>query len=151
MRQLLENHTPLFFDLWELQRRGQNPAPVPGPPNWCTCGKCREMPTVEERVCCTGTPGHCLSFRPEIAIVVLDPLVLGVARAYRNELLGGGRQIEPNNANRHAAYRQFVLRRYGRLGNRNRRAIPSCVVCRIRDTFPDPFGIYVGYIPGRLV
>lgn len=93
---------------------------------------------------------HSLSFQ-EIATVVLDPLVLGVARAYRNDMLGGGRQIEPNKANRHAAYRQFVLWHYGRLGNRNRRAIPSCVVCRIRDTFPDPFGIYVGYIPGRLV
>lgn len=87
----------------------------------------------------------------EIDTVVIDPLVLGVARELRRAICGGNRGEEPNKANRHAAYRQFVLWHYGRLGNRNRRAVPSCVVWRIRSTFPDPHDNYVGYIPGRLL
>ncbi len=60
---------------------------------------------------------------------------------------------EPGNgarSMRHAAYRQFVLWRHGRLGNNIRRVIPSCVVWRIRDRFPSPDNLYTGYQVSRL-
>ncbi|XP_071846719.1 uncharacterized protein [Apostichopus japonicus] len=148
--QLMNSYPALFFDIWERQQHPQRMT-IPDSPGWCTCERCREMPTVEERVCCLGTGDNCLSLRPEIDTVVIDPLVLGVARELRRAICGGNRGEEPNKANRHAAYRQFVLWHYGRLGNRNRRAVPSCVVWRIRSTFPDPHDNYVGYIPGRLL
>lgn len=51
---------------------------------------------------------------------------------------------------RHAAYRQFVLWRHGRLGTNIRRVIPSCVVSRIRDRFPNANGVYTGFQVSRL-
>ena len=44
-----------------------NPAPNPGPqgvPSWCSCHKCRNMPTAEEMVCCGHTPDACTSCLP---------------------------------------------------------------------------------------
>ena len=46
---------------------------------------------------------------------------------------------------RKAAYRQFALWRYGKLGRGNGRVIPSCAVLKIRDTYPAPHGRYMGF------
>jgi len=73
-----------------------------------------------------------------------------VARMMRREILVFGEEPALVNANRHAAYRQFVLWRHGMLGAGIRRVIPSCSVWKIRDKFPDPFGQYTGYKPARL-
>ena len=46
---------------------------------------------------------------------------------------------------RKAAYRQYTLWKYGKLGRGNRRILPSCVVTMIRHTYPAPDGRYMGY------
>eukprot|EP00795_Rhopilema_esculentum_P015960 gene15960-7292_t len=46
---------------------------------------------------------------------------------------------------RKAAYRQFTLWKYGRLGRDNRRILPSCVVKIIREAYPSPDGQYMGF------
>ncbi|KAL3889936.1 hypothetical protein ACJMK2_002252 [Sinanodonta woodiana] len=42
-------------------------------------------------------------------------------------------------------YRQFVSWIWHHLGKGNRRILPSCMVSKIRDTFPDPLSYYVGF------
>ena len=46
---------------------------------------------------------------------------------------------------RKAAYRQFALWTYGKLGRGNRRVIPSRAVLKIRETYPAPSGRYMGF------
>ena len=55
------------------------------------------------------------------------------------------REDTSSRAFRKAAYRQFILSRYGYLGKGNRRVCPSCVVLKIRQRYPSVTGVYMGY------
>ena len=44
-----------------------------------------------------------------------------------------------------AAYRQYTLWKYGKLGRGNRKILPSCVVIMIRQAYPAPDGNYMGF------
>ena len=46
---------------------------------------------------------------------------------------------------RYAAYRQFSWFNYTKLGRPVRRVIPTCVVTKIREEFPEPSGVYVNF------
>ena len=82
-------------------------------------------------------------------LYILDANVLFLANQHRADILASDNPGD-NRSLRHAAYRQYVLWQHGRLGQGVRRVIPSCVVRRIRNTFPDPLGQYTGFIPSRL-
>lgn len=128
--------------------------PDPGPPieeipDWCKCQNCRPMPTAEENKCCTRTVRLCITTNPLFTQLVLDANVLDLAMRYREDVLV--LDHPRNNLNfRHAAYRQHVLWQHGRLGQGNRRVIPSCCVLAIRLRYPSPNGIYTGFRPARL-
>ncbi|XP_052085223.1 P2X purinoceptor 7-like [Mytilus californianus] len=134
----------------QTEIQGYHPRPESNAPSWCVCTKCREMPTEEEKKCCRQTPQNCTSTLPDFDLVVLDPLVLVIARRYRQDVLAAGEDDDYNKSNRHAAYRQYILWVHGHLGAGNRRVIPSCCVWKIRDKYPDSFGNYRGFIGGRL-
>ena len=55
------------------------------------------------------------------------------------------REDTSSTAFRKAAYRQFILSRYGYLGKGNRRVCPSCVVLKKRQRYPSVTGVYMGY------
>ena len=124
----------------------QAPKPPSGPaPSWCTCGRCREMPNPEERVCCGQLP--CDSTSGDVAVCCLNTAVLRTA-ANRHASHKFRFQGDHSTASyRHLAYTQYVLLMYGHLGRGNRVVCPSCVVWLIRDTFPSPDGTYKGYRP----
>ena len=76
-------------------------------------------------------------------MVVLDSAVLPIARNFRNDVYTLPQEEEEeadeNKAMRHAAYRQFVLWQFGKLGKGDRRVIPSCCIWNIRDKYRDSF------------
>lgn len=127
------------------------PEPTLNNPSWCVCGNCREMGSAEERECCKQLPAMCKSEAPGFDITILDRDVLRLAMLHRNDLIAeenlgpNATPAEINRAYRHAGYRQFILSKYGRLGQGVRRVIPSCCVWKIRDTFPDPNNQYKGW------
>ncbi|KAG0444970.1 hypothetical protein HPB47_008543 [Ixodes persulcatus] len=114
-----------------------------GNTDWCQCGCCAQMPTADECVCCREYPAAasrqpgCLTSNPDFETVCLNPGVLEVAylmmRHYRQDGMG----TTAHERNRYAAYRQCVLWLWRRLGQHNRRPLPSCVVKAIRGRFPD--------------
>ena len=73
--------------------------------------------------------------------MVLDSAVLPIARNFRNDVyaLPQEEEAEENKAMRHAAYRQFVLWQFGKLGKGDRRVIPSCCIWNIRHKYRDSF------------
>ena len=98
--------------------------------------------------CVWGFKYLCL-FQHEMEIVCLEPMVLLINRQYWAEIFAQ----EPGNgarSMRHAAYRQFVLWRHGRLGHNIRCVIPSCVVWLIGDRFASPDSLHTGYQVSRL-
>ena len=53
--ELMESHPSLVFHVLEPAARqpvGYHPPEGGNSPDWCVCGRCREMPTDMEKVCC---------------------------------------------------------------------------------------------------
>ena len=86
----------------------------------------------------------------DLYTIVLDELVLEVAMRYRNDVLAEPVENDYNKARRHAAHRQYVMWKHGRLGAGNRKVIPSCFVLKIRNKYPEPSGRYLVYLEGLL-
>lgn len=137
----------------DLPGPGYHPPPHAEAPDWCVCRHCREMPTAAERVCCGNDPAHCTSTLPQMDRVILDPMVIEIQNRYRNDILAENdiQYEDPNSPYRHGAYRQYILWIYGYLGQGDRRVIPSCVVWRIRDRFPNRYHQYTGFKPSRFM
>lgn len=93
-------------------------------PSWCKCGVCQLMPTNEENKCCGKI--RCLTSYATFRDICIDREVLNMAIRSRCDI----RVEEPDystNSFRKAAYRQFIIWRYKKLGKGNRKVCPSCV------------------------
>ena len=127
-----------------LLRPPQVPPPVPDSSemDWCVCGKCKRMPTNKENECCKLLP--CASTSEDFQIICLHYSVLTLAIHNCEDVYADG--VPYSQARyRKAAYRQYVLNKYGHLGSGNRRIIPSCIVWCIRNKYPDEHGHYSGF------
>lgn len=112
-------------------------------PRWCICGLCREMPDERQRICCqNATQNHEHPFF-EHHILLEATLEL----AMRNNADHLYYPFDPSNPACwcFTAYRQYCLWVWGKLGKSNRKVIPSCVVWKIRNRFPDPKNVYTGF------
>ena len=79
-------------------------------------------------------------------MLCLEKVILDNVLTSLHETRGDFVESKPSNKSfRFAAYKQFIWFVYKRLGRGNRRVIPSCVVWKIRETFPEEDGFYVPY------
>lgn len=121
----------------------QHPRPPSEPtPNWCKCQQCQPMAQEVENRCCGYR--NCITNKRWFQKLCLDPEVLELCIRNRADI----RNDHENNSTssfRKAAYRQFILEKYGRLGKGNRKVAASCVVLRVRRQYPSPTGIYMGF------
>ena len=82
------------------------------------------------------------NFRQLCVVKVILPNVLNWLLETRGDFL----QTTPSNKSyRFAAYKQIIWFVYKILGKGNRWVISSCVVWKIRETFPEEDGLYIPY------
>lgn len=154
LMRVLDRDPAVIFDILSHSApSGTSATLTENQPTWCRCSRCREMPTDLEKKCCQQAPENCISISPYVEVYIIEKGVLRLARRLWNEFRAI--QDEPDVGEdhrqfRHAAYRQYVAWRHGSLGAGRRVVIPSCVVWRIRDTFPDQTNTYTGFLPTRL-
>ncbi len=111
-------------------------------PDWFRCAKCQEMPREIENKCCGKK--NCITDRRKFGKFCLDPENLEMAILSITDLRNDQRD-NSTRAFRKAAYRQYVLWQHGYLGKGNRKVVPSCCVLAIRDKYPSPTGVYMGF------
>lgn len=129
-----------------LQEKNAPPPPPPSPgdtsPEWCKCNVCRPMPNEIENVCCKRVA--CITRFQAFNNICLDRDILEVCIKARCDIPADDFNFSMESF-RKAAYRQFVLWRFGKLGRGNRRVVPSCAVLSIRRMYPSADGQYMGY------
>jgi hypothetical protein len=98
----------------------------------------REDDNSESIVCvvCGGTPCDW--------IVSGDEIISEVELMYNKDPQKGKGNIE-NRCIRKSAYRYYIYLKHGLLGKGNQIQIPSCVLDRIREKWPESDGNYMGY------
>ena len=121
------------------------PTPSPGSPlvDCCTCGLCRPMPQVMANKCCKAS--KCITATSHFANLCLDPDVLEMCIRNTGDIRND-REDASTCAFRKAAYRRFILAKYGCLGKGNRCVCPSCVVLKISKRYPSVTAVYMGYL-----
>jgi len=123
--------------------------------NWCNCFGCKEMETEKECLCCKELEElkafgefECFAKHEAFEGACMNRWSLWTALSSLH-----GRECAwlppfdnvPNRSYRYAAYRSFTWLIYTKLGRYRRRIIPSCIVVKIRDQFPDDDGNYKGF------
>ena len=104
-----------------------------------TADKCREplkTYVVKKR--------DCVTLAQRFYKLCLDPDILQLCILNRADI----RNDPADNSTRQfrkAAYRQFILDKYGYLGRGNRKVVPSCVVWKVHSRYPSPTGVYMGF------
>uniref|UniRef100_A0A8W8M7A3 P2X purinoreceptor 7 intracellular domain-containing protein n=1 Tax=Magallana gigas TaxID=29159 RepID=A0A8W8M7A3_MAGGI len=62
-----KKHPSLFMQIIDSHHAphgGFHPQPTDQTPSWCSCLRCRDMPTQAERICCGRPPNQCQSQLP---------------------------------------------------------------------------------------
>lgn len=116
--------------------------PDPRGLGWCICRKCQAMPLSVENVCCWQVP--CVTTTEMFDNNVLNTDVLSIAIVSGSDILASTPDYS-RASYRKAAYRQWTMWQHGYLGRGNRRVVPSCVVWAVRNKYPAPDGIYLGF------
>ncbi|XP_050399978.2 P2X purinoceptor 7-like [Patella vulgata] len=121
---------------------------------WCSCGHCLQMQVPRDRKCCKDClqcvekmgQRSCICQHEGFLAKCLNPHVLEVSFYEYIEQQGPVGDDEPiHEVYRYIAYRRFTRWIWHILGKKNRKVIPSCVVNKIRETFPSSSETYTGF------
>ena len=85
-------------------------------PDWCVCGRRHPMPQEVENKCCKLK--KCITLSARFSKLCLDPDVVELCIKNTGDIRND-REDNSTRAFRKAAYRQFILARYGHLGKGN--------------------------------
>ena len=95
--------------------------------------------------CCSCN--HC----PCVNVLYWSTLILKLENEWHSDIEGNlvtvDNKIVSNKAKRYFLYKQYILERYGVLGRGKQIKLPLCIESKIKETYPDPTGEYVGFIP----
>ena len=111
-------------------------------PPWSQCHICRPMESEQENVCCKKRT--CITSYTSFSNICLDREILEVCIKAIYDIRAEEYNFTMESFGK-AAYRQYALWTYGKLGRGNRRVIPACVVRMIRAAYPAPDGRYMGF------
>ena len=120
----------------------EQPSPSREQPHWCQCHIGRPMDSEQENLCCQKPT--CITSYTSFCNICLDCEILEVCIKATCDI-----RVEEFNFTmesfRKAAYRQYALWAYGKLGQGNRQVIAAWVVRMIRAAYPAPDGRYIGF------
>lgn len=119
----------------------EEPVPSTDLPS-CQCQVCVPMETGEENVC--RKKRQCITSYRTFNNICLDRDILEVCIKARSDIRADEFNFSMESF-RKAAYCQFALWKYGKLGRGNRRVLPACAVRMIRQAYPSPDGRYMGF------
>ncbi len=121
---------------------------------WYSCENCIEMENYFECECCRGNAKQiigkrfgverCISRTEAFRDVCLNINVLEAAIGAWRTFTDDPMEIN-NRSYRFIAYRQYISWIFGWLGKDVRKVIPSCVVQKIRTTFPAEDCVYIPF------
>jgi len=99
-------------------RRAKQSEPVP---DWCKCNDCTQMPQEIENRCCGRR--NCVTQARRFLKLCLDADVLEMCIRSRSDIRND-RENNSTSTFRKAAYRQYILEKYGYLGKGRRKVVP---------------------------
>ncbi|XP_041420488.1 P2X purinoceptor 7-like isoform X3 [Xenopus laevis] len=125
-----------------------------GTTEWCRCGNCVPMKTVEESSCCMEVSSvenkylqhGCICHSRKFYLRCLRKSHLEYLQIFWNMQRPTGGISSHNRKLRQTSYRSFIAWIYGYLGPKKRVPIPACVVQKVRSSYPDPKGRYRGFL-----
>lgn len=119
--------------------------------NWCKCERCHDEKRKIDQVCCCQLSiererTDCLCNEEEFKHICLykpylEVILIGLSKT-RGDYL---EKTTSNRSYRFAAYSTFTWWAHGKLGRYNRKVIPSCIIWKIRELFPEEDGNYVNF------
>ncbi|KAL4126499.1 hypothetical protein QTP88_010721 [Uroleucon formosanum] len=131
--------------------------------NWCSCGYCKGMLSDIECLCCNELPNlekirnqerKCITLHQSFSKLILDKEILNITR--HNLILKTKNRINKKKLGQHhpenktwrfICYKQYTswVNSWIAMGRGNRVVLPACVEQKIREEYPEPNGIYVGF------
>ncbi|KAG9482338.1 hypothetical protein GDO78_011170 [Eleutherodactylus coqui] len=123
--------------------------------NWCKCGHCSVMSTLEESICCHEIFGllsqlneeHlCITKHPAFDELCLDRDRLDFLYRFLATIKRKNDVLYYLHKLRRTSYRAFVIWAHGFIDYRKHKPVPACVVKRVQEYLPYPPELNVGYM-----